>query len=172
MSRSTALLLSASIALCACETAPSAPKPSPTPAPAPTPTPAAEAARPISSPRFVPGALPVAPFVAEQLFGAAPGERMLVYAGASWCEPCQRFHRAVEAGELDAELPSVRFVEYDYDVAKEALAADGYAARLIPLFGRPGPDGRLSGRVVAGSVKGDGAVPNIVPRLQALLGSR
>jgi thiol-disulfide isomerase/thioredoxin len=141
------------------------PAPAATPAalPAPAPPPA-----PAGGPRFLPGALPVAPFVAEQLLGA-PAGRTLVYAGASWCEPCQRFHHAVEAGELDAELRGVRFIEYDYDTAKDALEADGYRSRLIPLFAVPGPDGRASARSISGSIKGEGAVRNIVPRLQALL---
>jgi len=144
------------------------------PAPAASAHAAATAAAPApgpDGPRFLPGALPVAPFVAEQALGGAPG-RTLVYAGASWCEPCQRFHRAIEAGELDAALPGVRFIEYDYDVAKDALAADGYTARLIPLFARPGPDGRATGPIVAGAVKGEAAVRVIVPRLRALLDGR
>src|SRR5690606_5597206 len=41
------------------------------------------------------------PFLKEQVSRArAAGERALVYVGASWCEPCERFHEAVEAGEL------------------------------------------------------------------------
>lgn len=123
-------------------------------------------------PRFIHGEIPVAPFVAEQLLAAPPGSRTLVYAGASWCEPCQRFHRAVEAGELDAALPGVRFIEYDYDLAKQALSDAGYATRLIPLFARPDRDGFATAPIVAGSIKGEGAVQNIVPRLQALLASR
>jgi hypothetical protein len=122
-------------------------------------------------PRFVPGAQPVAPFVAEQLL-AAPAQRTLVYVGAGWCEPCQRFHRAVEAGELDAELRGVRFIEYDLDVAKDALAAAGYSSRLIPLFAVPLAEGRASERAISGSIKGEGAVANITPRLQALLAGR
>jgi thiol-disulfide isomerase/thioredoxin len=123
----------------------------------------------LEGPRFVPGAQPVAPFVAEQLL-AAPAQRTLVYVGASWCEPCRRFHDAVQAGELDTELRGVRFIEYDFDVAKDALAADGYTSRLIPLFAVPAPDGRASARAISGSIKGEGAVrDNILPRLQGLL---
>lgn len=163
------IVLLVSVALCACTAErsrePKAPKPAPAireEAPASEPT-----VR--SGPRFVPGMVPVAPFVAEQLLDAPPGERTLVYVGATWCEPCQRFHRAVEAGELDTVLPGVRLIEYDIDAAKPSLAADGYQARLIPIFARPGSDGRAAGTIVAGSIKGDGAVQNIVPRLQALL---
>jgi len=119
-------------------------------------------------PTLVPGQLPVAAFVAQQL-KEAPAATTLVYVGASWCEPCQRFHRALEAGELDASLRAVRFVEYDYDVAKVELVADGYASRLIPLFALPNHDGRASSRAIEGSIKGPGAVGNILPRLQQLL---
>src|SRR5688572_14809261 len=52
-------------------------------------------------------------FVAEQVSSAAAaGERALVYVGASWCEPCELFHEAVERGELDDLLSGTRFVEF------------------------------------------------------------
>ncbi|HEY6729159.1 MAG TPA: thioredoxin family protein, partial [Polyangiaceae bacterium] len=72
------------------------------------------------------------PFLKEQMSSArAAGERVLVYVGASWCEPCERFHDAVEAGELDAMLAGTRFVEFDADRHTEALGAAGYAFRMI-----------------------------------------
>jgi len=37
------------------------------------------------------------------------------------------------------------------------------------MFAKPGPDGRGTGRQIEGSVKGDGAVNEIVPRLRSLL---
>jgi thiol-disulfide isomerase/thioredoxin len=159
-------MLSSVIALWACSAErKSTPQPSVPAQDSPPPT-----ASPVgSAPRFVTGSVPVAPFVAEQLLDQPLGARTLVYVGASWCEPCQHFHRAVEAGELDAVLPGVRFIEYDIDLAKPALAEAGYQARLIPIFARPGSDGRASGAIVAGSIKGEGAVQNIVPRLQTLL---
>ncbi len=128
------------------------------------------AARPVAQgkPRLVPGALPVAPFVAEQLL-ADPSAHTIVYVGASWCEPCQRFHRALQNGELDAALPGTRFIDYDYDLANAALEADGYHSQLIPLFALPTSDGKSSGRTIEGSIKGDGAVDNIMPRLRQLL---
>jgi hypothetical protein len=159
-----ALLLAIGVAAC------SSGRTSPAPAPAAEPA-AEQAPAPAQPPAFVAGAQPVAPFIAEQQL-TAPQLRTVVYAGAAWCEPCQRFHKAVQAGELDAALPNVRFVEYDYDTAKAALAADGYSARLIPLFALPRADGHASERVIFGSIKGEGAVGNILPRLQALLAGR
>ena len=35
----------------------------------------------------------------------ADGRALLVYVGATWCEPCQRFHHAVDQGELDSAFP-------------------------------------------------------------------
>lgn len=114
------------------------------------------------------------PFVQEQVSSAqAAGERVLVYVGASWCEPCERFHEAVEAGELDAMLAGTRFVEFDADRHTEALDAAGYAFRMIPVIAKPNADGAASGRQLTGSIKGPDAVHgNLVPRLEALLEGR
>ena len=142
--------------LAACDSAPSA-------------RPSASASVEQQRPRFIQGELPVAAFVAKQVAGAPVPGKTLVYVGAPWCEPCQRFHRALEAGELDGQLGGVRFIEYDSDRAREALAADGYASRLIPLFAVPGADGRATTKRIEGSIKGEGAVSNIMPRLADLL---
>jgi len=99
------------------------------------------------------------------------GRRVVVYAGATWCDPCERFHEAARRGELDATFPDVDFVVFDFDRDKDRLASAGYAPRskLIPLFALPGPDGRSSGQHVEGGTKGDGAVAGLVARLKALL---
>lgn len=97
------------------------------------------------------------------------GRQLLVYVGASWCEPCQRFHRAAAAGLLDRDFPRLRLLELDADRDKQRLIAAGYTSRLIPLFVRPADDGRSSGRQIEGSIKGEGAVGEITPRLRALL---
>jgi hypothetical protein len=95
--------------------------------------------------------------------------RVVVYVGATWCEPCQRFHRAAERGELDAAFPDVDLLAFDQDRDGERLAAAGYVSRLIPLFALPGPDGRASGKQIEGGIKGEGAVGFIAPRLQKML---
>ena len=95
--------------------------------------------------------------------------RVVVYVGATWCEPCQRFHHAVERGELDAKFPDVDLVGFDADHDAERLASAGYVSRLIPLFALPGPDGRASGKQVEGGIKGEGAVGFIAPRLEKML---
>ncbi len=99
----------------------------------------------------------------------AAGRTLLVYLGATWCEPCLRFHDAAKAGSLDAQLPGLTLLEFDHERDGDRLRAAGYDWRYIPLFARPGPDGRASGRAIEGSVKGEGAVAQIVPRLRGLL---
>lgn len=98
------------------------------------------------------------------------GRALLVYVGATWCEPCQRFHDAAEKGEITAGLPRLRMLEFDLDRDAARLEAAGYGSKMIPLFALPGADGRGSAARMEGSIKGAGAVANIVPRLRALLG--
>jgi hypothetical protein len=100
---------------------------------------------------------------------AAEKRRVVVYVGATWCEPCQRFHHAAERGELDAKFPDVDLLTFDEDRDHERLASAGYVSKLIPLFALPGPDGRASGKQVEGGIKGDGAVGYIAPRLEKML---
>jgi hypothetical protein len=97
------------------------------------------------------------------------GRSLLVYVGATWCEPCRRFHDAASSGALDPTLGRLAMLEFDLDRDAERLAAAGYASRFIPLFAVPGADGRASARRIEGSIKGEGAVAEITPRLRALL---
>lgn len=73
------------------------------------------------------------------------------------------------AGQLDAELGGLRLLELDHDRHLDALHRAGYRSELIPLFAVPNSDGTASGRKIEGSIKGDGAVANITPRLRGLL---
>lgn len=113
---------------------------------------------------------PVAAYVAQEVVRATrDGRRVLVYVGASWCEPCRRFHAAVASGQLDEQFGDLRFLEFDLDHDADRLAAAGYAPQMIPLLALPGPDGRATGHAMEGSVKGPGAVAQMTPRLRALL---
>lgn len=96
-------------------------------------------------------------------------KRLLVYVGATWCEPCKRFHDAAEAGQLDGVFPNLRLVEFDLDVDGERLARAGYASKMIPLFAVPTENGMGSGKQIEGSIKGEGAVLNLQSRLKPLL---
>ncbi len=94
---------------------------------------------------------------------------LVVYVGAPWCEPCVAFHEALVARELDAELPGIRFLEFNMDEDQERLALAGYSSRLIPLFVVPDEDGRAGSRRMEGGIKGPGAVANLSGRLRGLL---
>jgi thiol-disulfide isomerase/thioredoxin len=99
----------------------------------------------------------------------ADHRRVVVYEGAKWCEPCQRFHQAAQKGELDSTFPDVDLLVFDADRDGERMAAAGYKSKYIPLFVLPQADGRSSGMQIEGGVKGDGAVKQIAPRLQHML---
>lgn len=108
--------------------------------------------------------------VTEQLRKSSQAERtLLVYVGATWCEPCRHFHDAAEKGLLDAAFPRLDVLAFDTDLDAERLEIAAYRSNLIPLFAVPGPDGRASGRQIEGSIKGDGAIADLTPRLQQLL---
>jgi thiol:disulfide interchange protein len=117
-----------------------------------------------------PTGVEVAPFVRGELSRARrEGRPLLVYVGARWCEPCRRFHEAAAAGALDQRFPGLRLLEFDFDRDQDRLRSAGYVSQYIPLFALPAQDGRASGRQIAGSIKGDGAVGEIAPRLADLL---
>jgi hypothetical protein len=97
------------------------------------------------------------------------GRRLVVYVGATWCEPCRRFHDAAVKGALDAALPPTRFLEFDLDRDEARLSAAGYKSEYIPLFALAGTDGRASGKQIAGSIKGPGAPDEITPRLVRMI---
>lgn len=161
------------VLLSACTADPPGP-PAPATTPATPATPASSLAAGIPAgrpPRLVPA--PAGGTVAEVVTAelGVGDTQLVVYVGASWCEPCVAFHDALLAGQLDADLPGVRFLEFDLDRDKARLEADGYTSRYVPLFALPGPDGRASGRQIQGGVKGAGAAANLVQRLQPLLAS-
>ena len=98
------------------------------------------------------------------------GRRLLVYISATWCEPCERFQKALRAGELDAAFPRLRMLKFDHDRDLPRLQAAGYAGNLIPRFVIPGPDGRGTSQRMEGGTKAEDTVSaSIGPRLQRLL---
>jgi thiol-disulfide isomerase/thioredoxin len=118
-----------------------------------------------------PEAGPIRSIVTDAIAKASAEKRkVVVYVGAPWCEPCQRFHRAAENGDLDAIFPDLTLVEFDHDRDAERLAAAGYVSKYIPLFALPGPDGAASGKQIEGGIKGEGAVDQLTPRLKQLIG--
>lgn len=163
MSFCRVLALCLAVALAACENDPPAKKEPPAP---PPPSGKVEI---VTAPA---GEEPTALIKREDERATHDGKTLLVYVGATWCEPCQRFHKAAEAGKLDATFPKLRLLEFDRDRDEARLEAAGCISRLIPLFARPDAEGRCSGRRMEGSIKGEGAVAEITPRLAALLDQR
>ena len=99
----------------------------------------------------------------------ADQRRVLVYVSAPWCEPCRVFHAAVDRGELTGKLGALDLVAFDGEVDAERLLMSGYEQRLIPAFHLPGADGRATAKHLEGSVTGNGAVGDLVPRILELL---
>lgn len=134
------------------------------------PAPAARGSRP----DFVPAGPGEVDLVVREALTAATAEqrRVVVYVGATWCEPCQAFHHAVERGELDEPLTGVRFLEFDSDHDGGRLQAAGYGGRLIPRFVLPDARGRGSDERIEGGIKGNGAVEHIMRRLAPLLATK
>jgi thiol-disulfide isomerase/thioredoxin len=115
----------------------------------------------------------VAETVRREVVRAKADKRdLLVYVGATWCEPCQYFHKAAAAGELDTTFPGLRLVEFDLDRDRDSLIRAGYISKMIPQFAVPRDDGSSSGEQIEGSIKGPRAVEQITPRLKALLSKR
>jgi hypothetical protein len=96
------------------------------------------------------------------------GRKLVVYVGAPWCEPCVAFHRALEAGQLDAELPGVRFLDLDLEAHGPLIDAAGCSSKMVPLFAAATPDGKC-GKRTEGGIKGDGAVRFLLPRVKSIL---
>ncbi len=156
--------------------APSTPAPAPAVTPAPAPPkdswPASERPELIAAELSATGDLG-ALLTSETARAAADGRKLVVYVGATWCEPCRRFHDALKAGSLHAAFPKVRFLELDADRHARPIQVAGCQSDFIPLFALPDVSGRCSPTArIAGGVKGDGAVANIVPRLQSLLAGK
>ncbi|HEX2690727.1 MAG TPA: hypothetical protein VHN14_29125 [Kofleriaceae bacterium] len=116
-----------------------------------------------------PATTDIAAYVAP-LGARADGDhkKLVIYVGASWCEPCRYFHAAVVAHQLDERFGDLRIIAFDADRDGAALEAAGYRLPMLPLFALPGADGRASGKQFSGSIKGNGAVAQIAPNLRAL----
>lgn len=107
-------------------------------------------------------------YIASQV--ARGDATIVVYVGASWCEPCRHFHDAAVNHLLDAEFGGIRVLAFDDDRDEAALDAAGYRSDMLPLFALPERNGRASGKQFAGSIKGSGAVAEISPHLRSLVG--
>jgi hypothetical protein len=129
--------------------------------------------RPAAGPAILEAAAGAVPEVVQRARQDADRDRrqLLVYVSATWCEPCERFQRAVRAGALSASFPRLTLLKFDADRDLERLRAAGYDGEYIPRFVVPGPDGRGTARRMEGGTKAEDTVATfIVPRLASLLG--
>lgn len=106
----------------------------------------------------------------ETAVAKAQGRDVLVYVGATWCEPCQHFHHAIEAGKFDTAFGDVTFLAFDIDESRSALLAADYRSTYIPLFAVPDANGRATNRRSEGGIKGEGAADDLAQKLKKLLG--
>lgn len=168
-----ALAALAALAL-GCDAGAQAPEPTPTGAAPPAQVPSAARGPTRAGPCEIvaapAGEEDAAAVVQRELARAKKDEKdLLVYVGATWCEPCQRLHEAVVAGQLDKDFPGLRLVEFDADRDDVRLRRAGYLAKMIPLLAVPREDGTASGKQIEGGIKGPGAVGHIRPRLRRMI---
>jgi thiol-disulfide isomerase/thioredoxin len=76
-----------------------------------------------------------------RLTAKAEGRVLVVYVGATWCEPCKKFKAELASGRLDERLGKVSLLAFDADKDVDRLAAAGYSFRFVPFVALPGPDG-------------------------------
>lgn len=101
----------------------------------------------------------------KRLEAKAEGRVLVVFASASWCEPCRRLKDEVHSGRLDGKLPNITLLAFDADNDKERLAGAGYTFQFIPFVALPGPDGHPVGTAEAKG-KGSNAWREVVAKLE------
>ena len=101
----------------------------------------------------------------ERLKAKAEGRVLIVYAGATWCEPCKRFKEEVHTGRLDEKLPKMTLLAFDADRDTDRLAAAGYRFQFIPFVALPGADGHPTDTQEARG-KGSNAWRELIAKLE------
>lgn len=101
----------------------------------------------------------------ERLKARAEGRVLVVYAGATWCEPCKRFKEEVHTGRLDDKLPRMTLLAFDADQDTDRLAAAGYRFSFIPFVALPGADGHPTDTQEARG-KGSNAWRELIAKLE------
>jgi thiol-disulfide isomerase/thioredoxin len=80
----------------------------------------------------------------KRLEAKAEGRVLVVYVGATWCEPCKRFKAEMSSGRLDERYGKVTLLAFDADKDGDRLGAAGYSYRFVPFVALPGVDGHPS----------------------------
>jgi hypothetical protein len=78
----------------------------------------------------------------RRLEAKAESRVLVVYVGATWCEPCKRFKAEVQSGRLDDRLGKVTLLAFDADKDGDRLGASGYTYKFVPFVALPASDGR------------------------------
>jgi thiol-disulfide isomerase/thioredoxin len=77
----------------------------------------------------------------KRLEARAAGRVLVVYVGATWCDPCKKFKAEVQSGRLDARLARVTLLAFDADRDAARLGAAGYSYKFVPFVALPAADG-------------------------------
>ncbi len=101
----------------------------------------------------------------ERLRAKAEGKALVVYVGATWCDPCRKFHELTQSGSIDAELARITLLHFDADRDADRLAAAGYRYKFIPFFALAGADGGFTAQY---ETKGDGSKDTMRSIVRAL----
>jgi thiol-disulfide isomerase/thioredoxin len=102
----------------------------------------------------------------KRLEAKAKGRVLVVYVGATWCEPCVRFKAEVTSGRLDERFGKLTLLAFDADKDGERLGAAGYTYRFVPFVALPGADGQPSDTQQAAG-KGGAAWRELLGKLDA-----
>ena len=103
---------------------------------------------------------------AKRLEARAARRVLVVYVGASWCEPCKKLRSELASGRLDERLGRVSLLTFDADRDVDRLGAAGYTFTSVPYVALPGADGRpTDSRAAAG--KGARAWEELLGKLDA-----
>ena len=78
----------------------------------------------------------------RRLQAKADGRTLVVYVGATWCEPCKRFKAEIQSGRLDDRLGNLTLLAFDVDKDGDRLATAGYSYRFVPFVALPSAGGR------------------------------
>lgn len=77
----------------------------------------------------------------RRLEAKAESRVLVVYVGATWCEPCKKFKAEVQSGRLDDRLGKVTLLAFDADKDGDRLGASGYTYKFVPFVALPAADG-------------------------------
>lgn len=94
------------------------------------------------------------------------GLKPVLYLGATWCQPCVAYERALFHPEMVAAHANVLLVKADFDRHGSALEAAGFVASGVPFWCHLDREGGNSGRCITGAAWGEDTPENMAPVLR------